>query len=89
MLRLGKGQRMIFRQLFEPSSSTYTYLVACGRAHEAVLIDPVIETVERDLQLLEELGLTLKYTVETHIHADHVTRRRALARDDRKQGRRA
>ena len=73
MLRLGKGQRMIFRQLFEPSSSTYTYLVACGRTREAVLIDPVIETVERDLQLLEELGLTLKYTVETHIHADHVT----------------
>jgi glyoxylase-like metal-dependent hydrolase (beta-lactamase superfamily II) len=64
---------MIFRQLFEPSSSTYTYLLACERMREAVLIDPVIETVERDLALLDELGLSLKFTVETHIHADHVT----------------
>jgi glyoxylase-like metal-dependent hydrolase (beta-lactamase superfamily II) len=64
---------MIFRQLFEPGSSTFTYLIGCERTHEAVLIDPVIETVGRDLALLEELGLTLKYTVETHIHADHVT----------------
>lgn len=64
---------MIFRQLFEPVSSTYTYLIACDETREAVLIDPVLETVERDLALLDELGLALKYTVETHIHADHVT----------------
>lgn len=64
---------MIFRQLFEPVSSTYSYLIACEQSREAVLIDPVLETVERDLALLDELGLTLKYTVETHIHADHVT----------------
>ena len=64
---------MIFRQLFEPVSSTYTYLLACDETREAVLIDPVIEAVDRDLALLGELGLTLKYTVETHIHADHVT----------------
>lgn len=64
---------MIFRQLFEPVSSTYTYLVACGQTREAVLIDPVLETVERDLAVLAELGLMLKYTLETHIHADHVT----------------
>ena len=64
---------MIFRQLVEPESSTYTYLVACDETREAVLIDPVLETVDRDLALLEELGLTLKYTIETHIHADHVT----------------
>ncbi len=70
---MGKGHPMIFRQLFEPSSSTYTYLLACERSREAVLIDPVIETVERDLAVLDELGLTLKYTLETHIHADHVT----------------
>ena len=67
------GSRMIFRQLFEPSSSAYTYLIACEETREAVLIDPVLETVERDLALLDELGLTLKYTIETHIHADHVT----------------
>ncbi|HVU31092.1 MAG TPA: MBL fold metallo-hydrolase [Sphingomicrobium sp.] len=64
---------MLFRQLFEPQSSAYTYLVGCDGSLEAVLIDPVLETVERDLELLKDLGLTLKYTIETHLHADHVT----------------
>lgn len=64
---------MIFRQLFEPQASAYTYLVACEESREAVLIDPVLETVERDLALLADLDLTLRYTIETHIHADHVT----------------
>lgn len=64
---------MIFRQLFEPQSSAFTYLIACDDSREAVLIDPVLETVERDLELLRNLGLTLTHTVETHIHADHVT----------------
>ena len=64
---------MIFRQLFEPESSTYTYLIACEKTGEAALIDPVLEAIERDLALLEELNLTLKYTIESHIHADHVT----------------
>ena len=64
---------MLFRQLFEPQSSAYTYLIGCEASHVAALIDPVLETVERDLQLLGELGLTLACTIETHIHADHVT----------------
>jgi sulfur dioxygenase len=64
---------MLFRQLFEPVSSAYTYLVACEQTGEAALIDPVLETVDRDLRAIAELGLTLKYTIETHIHADHVT----------------
>lgn len=64
---------MLFRQLFEPQSSAYTYLIACQSYGDAVLIDPVLETVERDLELLGRLGLRLKYTIETHIHADHVT----------------
>ena len=64
---------MIFRQLFEPVSSTYTYLLACEETGQAALIDPVLETVERDLDLIRDLGLTLACTVETHIHADHVT----------------
>jgi sulfur dioxygenase len=64
---------MIFRQLFEPQASAYTYLVACEHSREAALIDPVLETVERDLSLIAELGLSLRCTIETHIHADHVT----------------
>ncbi|MGK7942720.1 MAG: MBL fold metallo-hydrolase [Crocosphaera sp.] len=64
---------MIFRQLFDPESSTYTYLIADPILKEAVLVDPVLEKVIRDRQLLEELGLTLKYCLETHIHADHIT----------------
>jgi len=73
---------MIFRQLFEPVSSTYTYLLACEETGQAALIDPVLETVERDLGLIRDLGLTIACTIETHIHVDHVTgagRLRALS----------
>jgi sulfur dioxygenase len=69
---------MLFRQLFEPDSCTYSYLLACEQTGECVLIDPVIDTVERDLQLLDQLGLRLTYTLETHIHADHLTGARTL-----------
>ena len=64
---------MIFRQLFEPVSCTYSYLLGCSESGECALIDPVIDTAERDLELARALGLTLKYTVETHVHADHLT----------------
>src|SRR5437667_171077 len=64
---------MIFRQLFDPQSSTFTYLLADESTREAVLIDPVFEQARRDAALLNELGLTLRWTLETHIHADHVT----------------
>jgi len=64
---------MIFRQLFEPLSSTYTYLLGCQDSGRAILVDPVIVTLERDLAEISRLGLTLAYTVETHIHADHIT----------------
>ncbi|MFM6069739.1 MAG: MBL fold metallo-hydrolase [Sphaerospermopsis kisseleviana] len=64
---------MLFRQLFDRESSTYTYLIADKTTKAAVLVDPVLEQVERDLQLVQELGLTLRYCLETHIHADHIT----------------
>ena len=64
---------MIFRQLFEPISSTHTYLLGCPETRQAVLLDPVLETMERDLSVLQQLGLRLAYTLETHIHADHIT----------------
>lgn len=64
---------MIFHQLFESETSTYTYLLADEKTKEALLIDSVLETVERDLKLIGELGLTLKYVIDTHVHADHIT----------------
>jgi len=64
---------LVFRQLFDPQSSTYTYLLGDSIACEALLIDPVFEHVRRDAALLRELGLRLVATLDTHVHADHVT----------------
>ena len=64
---------MIFRQLFEPLSSTCTYLLGCEDTGAALLIDPVVNCIDRDLAELQRLGLTLAYTLDTHIHADHIT----------------
>src|SRR3954465_1534037 len=70
--KMGTGP-MIFRQLFDPQSSTYTYLLADPATREAILIDPVFEQARRDAALIQELGLKLKLTLETHVHADHIT----------------
>ena len=64
---------LVFRQLFDPTSSTYTYLLGDSATGEAALIDPVFEQVRRDGALINELGLKLLWTLETHVHADHVT----------------
>lgn len=64
---------MLFRQLFDKESSTYTYLVADEVTREAALIDPVLEQAERDLALIEQLGLKLVAVLDTHVHADHIT----------------
>jgi len=64
---------MIFRQLFDRESSTYSYLLGDERTREALLIDPVVDSTEQNLALLEQLGLTLKLAVDTHTHADHIT----------------
>jgi sulfur dioxygenase len=64
---------MLFRQLFDPESSTYTYLLADEASREAILIDPVLELLERDVELITELELRLCYAIDTHVHADHVT----------------
>ena len=64
---------MIFRQLFDKASCTYTYLIATAKSREALIIDPVLENVERYIRLLTELDLKLVKVIDTHIHADHIS----------------
>ena len=64
---------MFVRQLFDRETSTYTYLIADEVSNEAAIIDPVKEQLDRDILLIEQLGFNLKYTLETHVHADHIT----------------
>ncbi len=64
---------MIFKQVFDQKSSTYTYLIASSKGREALIIDPVLENVEEYIKLLTELDLKLVKVIDTHIHADHVT----------------
>ena len=64
---------MIFKQVFDKKSSTYTYLIASSKGREALIIDPVLENVEDYIKLLTELNLMLVKVIDTHIHADHVT----------------
>ena len=64
---------MLFRQLFDHDSSTYTYLLADDETRQAALIDAVLENAERDLEIVSQLGLTLVHVFDTHVHADHVT----------------
>jgi sulfur dioxygenase len=64
---------MFFRQLFEAESFTYSYILGDLKTKNALIIDPVLETVERDTLLLKELGFTLKLAINTHVHADHIT----------------
>lgn len=71
--------QLLFEQLFDPESSTYTYLVGDADAKVCVLVDPVAEQLERDLARVDALGLRLVHTAETHVHADHVTSGNAIA----------
>ena len=64
---------MIFKQVFDTKTSTYTYLIASAKGREAVIIDPVLENVEEYIVLLKELDLKLVKVIDTHIHADHIT----------------
>jgi len=70
---LGRKNKLIIRQFFEKESSTYTYLLVDSVTKDGVLIDPVLETVERDAKYINELGVNLKYVLNTHVHADHIT----------------
>ena len=63
---------MIFKQVFDTKTSTYTYLIASAKGREAVIIDPVIDNVDEYIQLLKDLDLQLVKVIDTHIHADHV-----------------
>ena len=64
---------MLFHQLFDKSSSTYTYLIASAKGREALIIDPVLENIYQYIKLLKELDLKLVKVIDTHIHADHIT----------------
>ncbi len=72
---------MLFRQLFDHTSHTYTYLLASDTSHNAIIIDPVLEQTPCYLQLLKELNLNLIYTIDTHTHADHITASGQLAEE--------
>src|SRR5580698_1508369 len=73
MLDADRESPMIFRQLFDATSGTYTYLIASRHGGEALIIDPVLERIDRYLQLVRELDLRLVKAVDTHLHADHIT----------------
>jgi sulfur dioxygenase len=75
---MNRNDTMIFRQLFERESSTYSYLIASRPGGEALIIDPVLEKTEEYVQLLRELDVRLAFAVDTHVHADHVTALGAL-----------
>jgi len=64
---------MLFRQLFDQESSTYTYLLADEATRKAIIIDPVFEQIDRDSTLIRELELELVWALDTHVHADHIT----------------
>ena len=64
---------MIFKQVFDQKSSTYTYIIASSKGREALIIDPVLDNIEDYIKLLNELNLKLVKVIDTHIHADHVT----------------
>jgi len=71
--RIAANNKFFFRQLMDRESCTYSYLLADTETKEAILIDPVIELAERDANLIKELGFHLKYSINTHVHADHIT----------------
>ncbi len=72
---------LLFRQLFDRDSSTYTYLLADEETREAILIDPVLEQMDRDLGLIRDLGLDLRFVLDTHVLADHITAAGHIARE--------
>lgn len=67
------NSNIIFRQLFDEKSWTYTYILADSETREALIIDPVRDQIDRDFKLIAELGITLTHILDTHIHADHIT----------------
>ncbi|VDL66382.1 unnamed protein product [Nippostrongylus brasiliensis] len=73
-----RAHPLIFRQMIEFASSTYTYILGCGATRKAVIIDPVLETAKRDARIIRDLDLDLIYGLNTHVHADHITGTHAL-----------
>jgi sulfur dioxygenase len=73
MMHQRRKTEAFFQQLYEKETSTYTYLIADPETGDGIIIDPVIETKDRDLKWIKDLGINLKYILETHVHADHIT----------------
>lgn len=80
-MNISTKQNFYFQQLFEPESCTYTYLIADENTLEAAIIDTTDVMIERDRSLIKELGFQLKYVLDTHIHADHITAAGPLAKE--------
>lgn len=72
-LKMSKAINIVFRQLFDAASCTYSYLLADAKCRSAIIIDPVLDQVKRDVKLMEELNVKLLYAANTHVHADHIT----------------
>ncbi|KAL9656616.1 hypothetical protein ABK040_002888 [Willaertia magna] len=72
---------MIFRQLFSADTCTYTFILGCEETRQAVIVDPVLEELDRDAKLIKELNLNVIYLLETHVHADHITGGKQLIKD--------
>lgn len=76
---------LLFRQLFDQETGTYSYILADTASGQVLIIDPVLSRIDRDLRIISELGLTLQYIFDTHVHADHITGSGVLRKQTRAQ----
>lgn len=73
LVTMANASTVVFRQLIDKESSTFTYILGCPETKKAVIVDPVLEQVKRDLEIAEQMGLDLELAINTHCHADHIS----------------